>query len=277
MKKWWILLVALGLLAGCSEENTPVETEGADFIYPVAVGNMWEYKATLYNVNIRGDSAHLVSADTITSNIKVVVSNTVQLPDLTTVYQFQENIVSQSGDSIGSRLYYRNESNGLFLYAFQHAGFFLPKSVPAGRMALNPKISAFPGLAVVTQDSLIFPDAPFQALQYPLELGARWVYFRTPEMPYNADKLITDSGNLTTLAGKFDCYEIQELLDINEDDNLDYDYQFYDYVSPSGLVKRVIYIYNVEIPGSGSLDPLNPPVAVFDQVRVIELKQVELK
>jgi len=271
MKKWWWFIL-LGLLAGCGEENNPVDSEGPEFIYPVAVGNVWEYEAKQYNLNVRGDSSHLVATDTLLSTINVTVTETTPLTDGSTVYTFYEKITSATGD-VTNISYYRNESGGLYLYAFQHPGIYLPK-VPARPVQPGQKMSALPGLAA---DSLTFPEAPIQILQYPLQVNARWIYFRTPEMTYNADKLITDAGTLTTLAGNFECYEIQELIDINEDGELDYDYQFYDYISASGLVKRVIYLYNREIPGTGSLDPINPPVAIYDHVRVIELKQVSLK
>lgn len=273
MKKWW-LFILLGILAGCSEENNPVDSEGPDFIYPVAVGNVWEYQALQYNLNIRGDSSHLVSTDTLLSTITVKVTRTAPLADGTNVYAFYEKIAADGGDSVTSILYYRNESNGLYLYAFQQPGFYLPKTQASAPAIPRLKLSALPGLAA---DSLTFPEAPVQILEYPLQLNARWIYFRRPEMAYNADKLVTNTGTLTTLAGNFECYEIQQLIDINEDGDMDYDYMFYDYVSASGLVKRVIYLYNREIHTSGSLDPLNPPIAIYDQVLVIELKQVSLK
>lgn len=276
MKKWWFLLLILGVIAGCSEESSnPLEAESENYVYPIEIGNLWEYESTLYYLNVSGDSAHIILADTVTSTIKVEITGTHLLPDSTECYVFQETAFFAT-DTVETVRYYRNENSGLYLYGFEKDVVFLPKLMPALVMSRSSKISALPGTATGVLDSMIFLSEPFKALQYPFQLGARWAHFRVPEMPYNADKMVTDKGRLTIPAGEFDAYEIQELIDINNDGNLDYNYEFYDYVSASGLVKRVIYFSDIEIRPQNNLNPFLPAIAVYDQVQILELKSVLL-
>lgn len=248
------------LSANCERDFNPIEPEPEpeQFIYPITVGNQWEYERLFFMFNFRssGDTA-TIPQDTSTSHITMKITGEKLLHEATNTFVFHETMVLDDAEFTGDT-YYANSSDGLYMYGYNDPGKMIPKSGRKAQVLFKGHAFADPKelgdfLAAVLPkvnfaDSIIYENPPLLVLPYPLQLNEEWVYRKTGH-PWLLTKKIVGRENITVPAGTFNCYKIRWLYDIDKDSQWDDDIIFYDYICSKGLVKRTIDVDDLVIMG----------------------------
>ena len=240
-----IIGLFLVTMLGCSKDDNPVDLGDNDFVYPLTVGNKWEYSRAFSIFNFRSDSTDSTPGDTIfaTSSIEIVRTDT--LLDSIECFVLQE-VFTEQEDTFVDESYYSNEEDGLYHWAYNGAGYAIPKTIAGKRIYFKGRyfssvreISRFVERAIakriVMSDSIYYEDPPLQSLAYPLSDGLQWTYAGNP---WRHDKKVVGEENVTVAAGTFRCYKIQRLIDLDDNGEWDDDIEFYDYMSSQGLIER---------------------------------------
>ncbi len=277
-----VLAVALGLLVlgplGCSGDN-PVSSIDADFVYPLAVGNRWEYARRLVTTNFRPDSLAATGRDTViasTSSLEIVRRAT--LLDSLPTYVLRERL-TQDGVTFESEAYYANQEDGLYFYAYEGPGYVIPKVSPRKRIyfqghffssvrELLRTLESAVDRHALSSDSLIYENPPLKALPYPLELGAEWTY-RPPGRPWRIDKKVVGQEDIEVPSGKFRCHKIQWFIEIQDPEKL----EFFDYVGSAGLIRRHVVAKDLIVTSEDSPEP----IGMYDVEEISDLSAFELK
>ena len=235
---------------GCKEDN-PTGPLAEDFAFPLKIGNKWEYARTFSTFNIRGDTTGINLAPTIVANVVSEIVRMDTLPNSVETFVFHttetfENLSFKFEDDS----YYKNQADGLFLYAHSNQVAILLKSAVKKQFLFQDRyfknireILLFIERVVVnnitTADTLIIEDPPFKSLQYPLEIGSQWIYstnnFATTE------KKVLGKEKVETPAGDFDCIKIQWIIDFGSD------IEFFDFICSKGLVKRSVTVKDIRV------------------------------
>jgi len=277
-----LALLALAIFSCDNENDNP-----GGMIYPLSVGNSWEYSREM-NLFFYQDSAGTpVYEDTATytSTASVVITGKETLRDSIETYVFY----SEENDSFGTFGtysgidYYNNTDSGLYLYAYQSWGpYILPKTQTSSKILFKGKTfnsvrelsnylqAALPSYRVLS-DSIYFEEPPVKSLQYPLKVGARWIY-READDPWRIDKVVTARDTIQVPAGEFSCYKIQWLYDLDDDEQWDEDIAFYDYISSAGLVRRHLIVL-----GLAHIDAQGNELGYFDVYEKFTLTAVSLE
>ena len=235
----------------CNKEN---ETED-DFIYPLSTGNTWEYVREM-DLYFYSDTTVVQPQyeDTLTiiSELSVTVTGEVFLNDtLETI----EMIVfeTDSANTHNGKLYYQNNVEGLYIYAYKSGGSMISPRKKEGTTILFKglefddyrQLSDFiqqltPNYRILS-DSLYFEEPPIKTLQYPIEIGNQWTY-REDNNPWRMDRKVMDRKDIELSIGTFDCYEIKFLYDMDHDGEWDDDIWITDFISKEGLIQRKVTI-----------------------------------
>jgi len=246
----------LYIFLNCSKDTDPLGSDLPQFAYPTKIGNQWEYHRVITLFNFRPDSIaniHLYP-DTIDLRVTVKIENKQTLGNSIVTYKFVE-----SGDSLSlyGESYYSNNTDGLYLQAYKSPGTMFPKSG-----LLNPlkyKENSFlniwslrhfilyPGMSTHYQlDSLNYEDPPILIIKYPYQIGEQW-HLRTEPGLFRIDKKIILTETVTVPPGKYECYKIQYLYDLDLDDQWDDGIVFYDYLGKEGLLKRTLLVRDIQV------------------------------
>ena len=252
------VLLVFALLLHCSKEDNPVSPEIHTFSFPLAVGNKWVYESKFYLSNVRIIDPNYTVMDTIKRDIMVEVVKYDTIPGCNKAY-FLKYI--EDDNYIGHRLLI-NEENGLHLLGyFGGLGISLPKTNLSNyhsSLFFNP---IYQPLCISLLDSFQILNPPQLILKYPLKIGDQW------SLDENMDKKIIETTEIKLQAGNFECYKIKWI-----DKGIN-DYEFYDFLSSKGLVKRIYISKNQALTGETSSDAL----AYADFVNEITLKSYILK
>ncbi len=271
------LLGVMGLLQSCETNKSPLDSN-ASFEFPMQLGNRWEYKRTLTAATISSDS--LIIDTTIVSQIELEVTQLMEMnPPL---YELRE-ILTESGNEYTDYAYYQNLEDGLYYTAYRGAGFVIPKNAKNGAVSINGRrfqsvrefintLTKQSTLQGISSDTLIYENPPLLSIQYPLEVGAQWTY-RTAGNPWRIDKKVVGYAPVTVPAGTFMSFQIQWLIDLNDDGQWDDNIIFYDYISAKGLIKRDITLKNVAFYTEGNPDP----VGFYDSREISVLTDAHLR
>ncbi len=278
--KMFVVLALLAALPACSDDDPA--GPGDDFAYPLNLGIKWEYTREFSSFNFRPDTAAVAIADTtVLSTVSIEIIRTEKLPGSITAHVLREQ--HREGDRVvqDSESFYANQDDGLYLYAYKGPGHVRPKQ-SAGRhiyfkgryFRSAREIASFLEKAVAgalaRSDSMIFEDPPLKALPNPIEVGAQWVY-RSEGKPWRIDKkVVAGKEKVRVPAGEFECYKIQWLHDIDGDGEWDPEIQFFDYVSPQGLIKRDVLFKDLIWLGPDSPEPIGK----FDSRDLSQLTRV---
>ncbi|MFB0515080.1 MAG: hypothetical protein ACETWG_00565 [Candidatus Neomarinimicrobiota bacterium] len=276
-----VALLALVAFAGLSCDP---ETDNPGQIYPLAVGNTWEYtrQCSLYFYQDSTETPVYTDTSTYTSDVSVVITGKVTLREDHKAYALysEENAGPYTHSGVD---YYNNTDEGLYLYAYEPGGLLvLPKTQTSGRILfkgrtfgsvreLSAYLQAALPLRFVMNDSIYFEDPPVKVLQYPLKVGAIWT-FREAENPWRIDKQVLAEEDFQAPAGEFSCYKIQWLYDFDEDEQWDEDITVFDYIAPEGLVYR-----EITLTGSVWMDEYGNKMGYSDYFEEYALTEVSLE
>lgn len=241
--------------------GTIIRTTGIrpDFLFPLTVGNNWEYAGISIASNIRNAPEGQSSPDTLhTFHSRLEITGADLLQDAIITYEFREitDIDSTDIDSdefenqITSYNYYTLADNGLYRLAYDGSGNMTMKHVGTGQAGVDGEnipvigIDMAPARAAIGaypifDGHLHYEPAPVWCLAYPLKNGLQWVYTQ-PNQNYlwNIEKRVIGRESVTVPAGTFDCYKIQWRVYSKPGGAVNEDMMYYDYISSIGLVKR---------------------------------------
>lgn len=258
--------VLLAVVVGCSSDD-PTGPAVKDFVYPLKIGNKWQYSREVGLFNFRPDTAGVVPPDTarVLSTSTVEILRTETLHDTIETSVFQERLVEGSF-TFQSQSYFNNRADGLYFYAYRGVGYVIPLSRRASSISFKGRdfgsvsevisfIEGSIGIPEVGNDSLLFEDPPLRSLAYPFVIGLQWVY-REPGKPWRIDKRILGIETVRVPAGAFACYKIQWLMDISNDGDWDDEIEFFDYISREGLVRRSLLVKDLVVTGPQGPEPI---------------------
>ncbi len=245
----------------CTEDNcvkSPLWTftTGDKWIYPLIVGQTWQYRHEVTYGNIdMADGSDIIwpyhFVDTITA---VVVDDEIML-DGSPGYALQET--SSNLDYFGYS-YFQNRDDGLYFYGSVGTNSFASpwkplavtsaKPVSIGGAHLEPVVGDFSG----NSEAGSILARPYLSLKYPFEVGSQWTVVRPEDSDagWKIDKRILYEGQIPVYAGVFDCFVLKRYYDRDNDGNWDDDVIWYDYIGREGLLKRSVTFRNINIVGS---------------------------
>ena len=280
------IMVALCLL-GCGKATEP----GSDFVYPLAVGNEWQYNFTTEVSNIRGDSAAVMSLFTsfMAGQSILTINDTVTVDDSIPTFTMQSYLVYTDAAFVDSgKTNLNNTPGGLYIFASERrTGMSLHKPGATGlTLRQGDKYFSSPQelFAYWAGDIISPPAIPdksatntsdayqyYLTLAYPLAVSKTWIAIEEV-FGRITHKSIVDFKDITVPAGDFHAYTIrtdwEDLLPMTGSPNP----IRYDYVSAEGLIKREIFNYDIHV-----LDETATELAVIDFTTTYVLRSVELK
>ncbi len=256
MKKFSLTLILIIVFSSlsCKKDDNPVVSELGSFQYPLAIGNQWDYQRTFSVENFRSDSAGAnISIDTsITHSVHMEIVRKEVLHNSIETYVLQEIIIENAYRFI-DETYFANQDSGLYFYAYNYGGIMIPKATTnkkfifKGRAFSTVKdITSYITKAIPSNyslvDSLTYEIPPLASLKYPLKSNSEWTYRYSGT---RIDKKVIGLEQINVRGGKFTCYKIQWLYDMNNDTKWDDDIIFYDYVCEKGLIQRSIFLKDI--------------------------------
>jgi len=242
-----LVLISFFSFLVCEKNKNPLSPEPDQFIYPIKIGNQWEYNRIFFFFNRRPD--FIMTQDTIFSLVVMEITREKILNNSIKTYLFLEAI-NEMGSVFTGESYYTNQKDGLYRYAYRYksTSLVIPKTNLKNKILFKGRY--FNNVSDITyfltkminsynliSDSIIYETPPLLAIKYPLAINSQWTY-RVVEQRWYIDKKIITKEIVQVPAGKFDCYKIQWLYDFDNNSQWDDDIIFYDYICNKGLIKR---------------------------------------
>ncbi|MCP4584151.1 MAG: hypothetical protein GY839_21270 [candidate division Zixibacteria bacterium] len=243
------IILALFLLAICL--SCSLGTDPAiSFIFPLEIGNRWEYSRTFSYTNIRPDTFE-ISPDTWRAEAILEINSLDHIflpenspPEFIEAYHLREEYIDDDTSVYEGDAYYRNAIDGLYSYNSGSIPIWLsdntiiPENFTIGIFSIND-VMLFKNNS--TLDTIIYNAIPQKILYYPIDMGSQWrLRDREDNSGFRIDKKVVGSEVITVPAGEFVCVIIQWLYDFDRDECWDDDIEFYDYLCEVGLIKRTI-------------------------------------
>lgn len=248
--KIFLVLVFLFTIQSCKDSSNPIIPVDNNFIYPLKIGNLWNYNASVVYSNIRPDSIKNLLTN-YSFELKVSVTKDTLLASLQVIEMKEE-----SKDYPDSYSYYSNKEEGLIKYAYSNTpSLVLPKTNAVKKFIyknkyyssikeLIKKQEEIINLSKASYDSIIFLDQPRIVYKYPLDIGQEWIF--SPSF-VRINKEVISKETVKTKVGSYECYKIQWKYDFDSDGNTDDDFIYYEYVSSKGMLKTEITIKDLSI------------------------------
>jgi len=267
-----ILFFLVLLITSCKKDTNPIIPNSDTFLYPLEVGNKWEYDRHFATFNYRkkdsidypryDDSIHYYSKIVV----EVVGKKTILDSIKASIIQSFET--SSSMRSFWSEQYYCNQDNGLFLHGHRFnigGGNGLPKLINSEKIIFKGKefnsideiIQSLdfilPKAYSICSDSIIYNNPPLMVLAYPIINSGEWI-FRQSNEPFAINKRVLGKENITLLSRVFLCHKIEWLYDLNNDNKWDEDISVVDFYADEGLIKRTFFVKDLVITTIASPD-----------------------
>lgn len=247
------------------------------WVYPLAIGNTWEYSKVLVMTIITPDTMELPEHDTVYGTSHLEVASLDSLSDSLVAYRIHATL-TQDSTRYDSDTWFNNVDDGLFVFAYQGTGSnAIPYKLRPGMSftLLGRQFNSIDEILAIIERTLVpslissgrgdLEDPPVKSLQYPLTIGSQWTR-RTAGNPWRIDKLVTDQEEIEVPAGQFGAFQIRWLYDLDADGNWDDEVTIVDHIADVGLVKRVISITGIEI-----TSPWGDSAGYADFTEVIQL------
>lgn len=269
LKLFLKLMSPLMLLVACiGQPENQIE-----FKYPLNGGDQWNYHRSFTFYNFSPDSFYIDLP--FLNEFEIIVKNEgiESINDSLSAFKIVATEKSEYGTSISVN-YYQNRSDGLYLCAYNNSGggvLILPKDVQKYSICYKGykfkniikfinSLTEFPNFNSTIGDSIVIENPHLTVLQYPLGLNSHWIY-RNNNNPWRIEKEIIGAEDVFVSPGRFYCYKIQWLYDMDNDNVWDDDIFIYDYVATIGLVRRQLIVKNIvftnsmgNVVGSADLD-----------------------
>lgn len=241
-----IIILAVICIIGCESDN---DKPNMDFVYPLTVGNSWQYETT-FTLDYDSLATYNGLNDTIiyhTGSVEIIANEVIF--DSLEVYNFA-SILNENGNIFTGNKYYNNNDNSLFSYGYTNGSMITPKTKNNYayiifdekkfnnlREIVDYMEKGIVGNEYSKNDSINYDLV--KTLEYPLEEDNQWIY-RSYDI--RIDKTIIGWEEINVPAGEFNCWKIQWTY---PESSFNDDIEFYDFVSPEGLVKRLIEFKNL--------------------------------
>ena len=278
------ILLLLVTIFSCSEDKkNPIGPGDEGFVYPMKIGNSWEYSWQIFWFNFRPDTLDVsLLSDTLSAVSLLEITGTKVFFDTTETYVFYERLTEEGYGPYEGLSYYSNQDDGLYLNAYRGSSFITPKSLPGKRIYYKKRyfrnieeIMAFIEKPMTTgsgrSDSLYYENPPLKSIQFPLEVALQWS-FRQAGNPWRIDKKVVGTEKVQVPGGSFDCYKIQWLMDTDDDEEWDEDIEYFDYISSKGVIKRSRVFKDMML-----TDEKGNTLVTFDSKEEASLTDVHLK
>ncbi len=268
MKNLLYLLIIVIFLSGCNLFDSKPEEIEQNFIYPLAVGNSWQYNRTIAteydemgNNNGLDDESYCNTA-------------LVEICDLETIFKNQpvynmKTTINDGGHVINGHNFYNNSETKCMSYGYTAAHVITPKRdrkyshlkfhdrtfrspediiywLETSTMVKDPSRATFRAMAA--PDSIV--NDPVKIYEYPLVEGNQWTYRSetSDQVPWRIDKQVTGWEEIEVEAGDFWAWKINWYNNpFNEGKDWDETIETVEYVSDEGLVKRTWRISGIEV------------------------------
>jgi hypothetical protein len=254
-----LAVFGFGLFCGDNKFYNPLPT---DFVYPMKIGNKWNYAGIARSFNVQPDSLKDEHELTYVTRSTLEIISDTTLMDSIDVFILAELYIMDKVDSdtFNSENYFVNLDDGLYYYG--HAGTSSQaKPYKIAPLKIFYKFNGreyhnlhdlFNSLGRdwehinLNGDSIHYVLPPRKGYHYPLSIGEEWIVLETPGF-YTIGKKVVGIVNVEVPAGRFQCYKIQWLWDMDQDGEWESRYEYYDYIAAVGLVKRIMIVRDIEI------------------------------
>ncbi len=258
-----LLIAFVILMISCKKDDHSSNTtqgngnnaNNSSLIYPVALGNRWEYVSTISfvspSMNFNETDYSIYSFDSITNfpnTDSVFALNCIDSTDNNAIFKYT--------------VFYKLQPNGLFECGYLSGAnprvflktFNRNKYKVSGRVfnSLKELKLMIKGSNTSFTDSLIIEPVPLQTIQYPLIQNVIWTYNDYSNNFY-IGKVYRGNTSVLTNVGAFNCWIIDLIYDMNQDSIPDSDIHITQFISPSkGLIKETQNIIAIGIDSLGN-------------------------
>jgi hypothetical protein len=259
----------------CSSPTEPDE----EIIFPLKVGNKWEYKFTSYEYNFRPDSVlQVISPQIDSAHIIIEIKEKTILGDSIESFLFTCIKESELSTSIDTFYYFINDDK-LFCLTPNPIRTTLPKN---SSLFNNSNIISFNTdfitlyMKPTDRFTTFYPQQLEKAtvFDYPLKKDKQWNFFTSTQdgWRYKIDKKVCFEEKQLVPAGQFSCFRIQWLFDFFGEGIWDEDKMYLDFVANEGLIQRVFIDKNID-----ATDETGKHFCTFDLYQEFELVKYVLK
>jgi len=279
-----IVTLMVFFIIGCSKGGNPVDPSSTEMVYPLAVGNEWSYNRIFSTFNFRSvhDSIPKPADFTVSMKTDIVISRVETIQGAIPTFVLMD-ITYDGMRTYTGEFYYNNREDGLYKFANKGTSLAVPKVTQNKKILFKGRyfnsineITAFiefgSNFYSSSLDSLYYEVPPLKSLPRKYRLGDQWT-FRTKNNPLRIDKKIIGKESIEIIGRNFECYKIQWLIDFDNNGEWEKDIEFFDWVSPEGLIRRTILYKDIAWIGSGSPDPIGK----FDAKEEISLTNLSVK
>ncbi len=242
------IIIIAGVLLSCKQNKIK-----KSFKFPFDIGNEWTYKRTqeLKNVSPNHDSITNTHDTTIVYEVKVILNKYINEETGEETIQVESILEDQYGVTRFYE-YYLHTDQGLYLSSTAH-------SACIDYIYLFPHgLSKYFGTNIYNSEKNKLVSVDKFTLQYPLEIGSTWTCDRTND---ELIKEVVSKEEIIFGSEKYECFKI------NYNNIEDPGSTATEYISNLGLMKRDIYIPNINISNK----------AVGDYYETFELIDYDLK
>ncbi len=251
-----VLVVVLGvvpILNGCSSSGSPTTPIFPDFQYPLELGISWAYDIRWAVYMTPSDSASPVDSFVTSFRSEVRCDRYEELEGRGQLVVLEENL-SSTDETYWGEVLLRNETKGLFQYAYRGTSFRATPKTGRKNLTLTNLIAAIPSclpigplsvnvaLTGASSNTLYVEEKPVLLLAYPLRLRDSWRYRENDA--FRIHRRVTGIDTVNTPAGQYVCAVIEYLYDFDSDGQWEEDFQLVDYIAEIGLVKRELKVLN---------------------------------
>ena len=269
IKNLFIFLILIIGIQSCQDTSNPILSLNDNFVYPLKIGNKWNYNVSTVYTNIQPDSIKTLLNDFI-FNIQLSITKDTLL-DSNLVYEMKQ----ESDDFSDSYAYYSNEEDGFLKYGYSNGpNLGLPKANTIKRFLFkgtyfnsitelinkqDETVFAFKKL----NDSINFFEQPQKIYVYPFKVGNEWVF--SSEYIF-INKEIVSKELVQISSGIYECFKIKWKFDFDMDGNWDEDFAIYEYVSSKGIIKVTYTIKDITITSIENPDGIGKADVKYERV-----------
>ncbi len=258
-------------------ELIPVYSEPPIEHFPLAIGNLWEYKGEFslsgatYNqtasltcqitgtTTISGIEAYIIRKEEIRGKDHLVANNY-----LTEVEgELRKYDCNEPGDDVTGHLYSSQKESGDYYYIYRGKRFNSVKEI-MDYVHGEVSIPALASPRCMRSSEIKSSDSSWKLLKFPIIAGDFWISWLSKIG--TCSRQVVDVETISVPAGTFTAYKIETLYPME-------DIAWYSWYSPMGLIKSYTEVGNIERMEGGTftacntyelITPIPPIVTIFN-------------
>ncbi|HRE41952.1 MAG TPA: hypothetical protein PLG90_11520 [Ignavibacteria bacterium] len=265
--KFSVIILLFVIISGCSNDDNPagVNTNPFDnFRYPYTDNINWFYKYRNIIHNVRPDSIkQYITIDTIPgTGVSIWTGDTLIAGISGKIFRSEHNEPLHTHST--TEVFVQTDSGLVSIFAGSTGRSFGPFGANRwNKFLFNGNI--YETLDEIYSEAVLIQS--YNAIKYPVNIGEEWFLNRVSNN-FNFYKKYDGLINLTVPAGTFECMKIKKIVrnDIGVE-NLNYEY--FDYLSENGIVKRDYNLKNI-----GFLNSEGVVIGFFDIKEEVEVNLI---